>query len=128
MDTSSFFAYPTEPVEPTGLQTDEWDALLAATETLRFRAGDMVLKAGERDRAVYFLLGGRLGNVSAPATVGVAAFVDGLPQAETLRAATDGELARLSWDAFEALSARDGRLGRAILLHLASSLAARLRA
>jgi CRP-like cAMP-binding protein len=129
---SSFFAYPTEPADPTGLRTEEWDALLAATETLRFRPGDVVLRAGERDRAVYFLLDGRLhtdeGGVSAPATVGVAAFVDGLPQAETLRAATDGELARLSWDAFEALSARDARLGRAILLHLATGLAARLRA
>ena len=129
---SSFFAYPTEPAEPAGLQTEEWDALLAATETLRFQPGDVVLTAGERDRAVYFLLDGRLhtdgGAVSAPAPVGVEAFVDGRPQAETLRAATHGELARLSWDAFEALSARDARLGRAVLLHLANGLAARLRA
>jgi CRP/FNR family transcriptional regulator, cyclic AMP receptor protein len=132
VDTTSFFTLRAEPDEPTGLRTEEWEALLAATNALRFRPGDVVVRAGERDRAVYFLLDGRLesdgGAVTAPATVGVAAFVDGLPQAETLRAATHGELARLSWDAFEALSARDAPLGRAILLDLASALAARLRA
>jgi CRP-like cAMP-binding protein len=128
MDTSSFFTYQPEPPEPTGLRPEEWDALLAAAQTLRFRPGDVVLREGERDRAVYFLLDGRLESVSAPAAVGVAAFVDGGPQAETLRAATHGELARLSWEAFEALSARDARLGQAILLELASGLAARLRA
>jgi CRP-like cAMP-binding protein len=128
MDTSSFFTYQPEPAEPTGLRPEEWDALLAATQALRFRPGDVVLREGEHDRAVYFLLDGRLESVSAPATVGVAAFVDGGPQAETLRAATHGELARLSWEAFEALSARDPRLGQAILLELASGLAALVRA
>ena len=34
--------------------------MLAATETLRFHPGDVVLRAGERDRAFYVLLDGRL--------------------------------------------------------------------
>ena len=136
MDTTSFFIYQAAAEERTpasGLLPEEWEALLAATETLRFRPGDVVLRAGEHDRAAYFLLDGRLESdgadsaVSAPAAVGVVAFVDGLPQAETLRAATHGELARLSWDAFEALAARDARLGRTILLDLAVGLATRLR-
>jgi hypothetical protein len=38
-----------------------------------------------------------------------------------------GELARMSWDAYEALTARDPRLGRTILVDLARGLAARLR-
>ena len=141
MDTGSFFAYPTPATErpaATGLLAGataaEWELLLAATETLRFRPGDVVVRAGDRDRALYLVLDGRLtvdptGSVaSAPATLGVAAFLDGLPQAETLRADTHGELARMSWDAFEALSARDARLGRTILLDLARGLAARVRA
>lgn len=143
MDTSSFFNYPTLPsagkipAPDIGLLPhatgEEWDALLDATEALRFHPGDVVLRAGERDRAVYLLLDGRLvvdgaaTGVSAPAVVGVAAFLDGLPRAVTLRAETHGELARLSWDAYEALSARDSRLGRTILLDLAGGLAARLR-
>jgi len=141
MDTSGFFGYPTLAAERShatgllaGATSEEWEALLAATDTLRFRPGDVVLRAGERDRALYLLLDGRLTidpagtPVSAPAAVGVAAFLDGLPQAETLRAGTHGELARLSWDAFEALAARDARLGRTVLLDLARGLAARLRA
>ncbi len=145
MDTSVFFQYPTlgggspasEPAPDPGFlphaTVEEWDAVLAATETLRFHPGDTVLRAGERDRAFYLLLDGRLevegtgGEVVAPAAVGVAAFLDGLPRAVTLLARTDGELARLSWDAYEALAARDPRLGRTLLIDLGRGLAARLR-
>ena len=146
MDTSVFFQYPTlgggqpapaaapDPGFLTHATVEEWDAVLAATETLRFRPGDVVLRAGERDRALYLLLDGRLeaegtgAEVAAPATVGAAGFLDGLPRAVTLRARTHGELARLSWDAHEALAARDPRLGRTILCDLGRGLAARLRA
>ena len=146
MDTSVFFQYPTlgggssvpEPAPDPGFlphaTVEEWDAVLAATETLRFHPGDVVLRAGERDRALYLLLDGRLeaegtgAEIAAPATVGAAGFLDGLPRAATLLARTHGELARLSWDAFEALAARDPRLGRTILCDLGRGLAARLRA
>ena len=66
---------------------EEWDAVLAATETLRFHPGDVVLRAGERDRAFYVLLDGRLAvadtdaELAAPAVVGVAAFLDDAPRA-----------------------------------------------
>ena len=102
MDTSSFFTYETEsaPVSHAtaiDLLPEEWEALLAATETLRFRPGDVVLRAGERDRALYLLLDGRLtsdptgSSVSAPAVVGAVAFLDGLRDlAARLRAAGSG--------------------------------------
>ena len=147
MDTTGFFNYPTlqpDAPAPAPAEADpgflphatvaEWDALLAATETLRFHPGDVVLRAGRPDRAFYLLLDGRLETedgateVIAPAAIGVAAFLDGGPRAITLRAGTHGELARMSWDAYEALAARDARLGRTILLDLGRGLAARLRA
>ncbi len=143
MDTSVFFQYPTlgggaaTPAPDPGFlphaTVEEWDAVLAATETLRFHPGDVVLRAGERDRAFYLLLDGRLevegtgAEVVAPAAVGVAGFLDGLPRAVTLLAKGHGELARMSWDAYEALAARDPRLGRTILVDLGRGLAARLR-
>ena len=104
MDTSVFFQYPTlgggaaapGPAPDPGFlphaTVEEWDAVLAATETLRFHPGDTVLRAGERDRAFYLLLDGRLevegtgAEVVAPAPVGVAA----LPR----RAAARGHAAR----------------------------------
>ena len=148
MDTTGFFNYPTLPAGSTEdpapaapidsgflpyATVAEWDAVLAATETLRFHPGDVVLRAGERDRAFYLLLDGRLeaeggDEVVAPAAIGVAAFLDGEPRAVTLRARTHGELARMSWDAYEALAARDPRLGRTILCDLGRGLAVRLRA
>jgi CRP/FNR family cyclic AMP-dependent transcriptional regulator len=145
MDTTAFFNYPTlggpAAKQETGpdpgflphASMDEWDAVLAATETLRFHPGDLVLRAGERDRAFYVLLDGRLevaGNgaeIAAPSAFGVGAFLDDAPRAVTLRARTDGEAARMSWEAYEALAARDPRLGRAILVDLGRGLAARLR-
>jgi CRP/FNR family transcriptional regulator, cyclic AMP receptor protein len=145
MDTTAFFNYPTlggsgaqrEATSDPGFlphaSVEEWDAVLAATETLRFHPGDLVLRAGERDRAFYVLLDGRLevaGNgaeIAAPSAFGVGAFLDDAPRAVTLRARTDGEAARMSWDAYEALAARDPRLGRAILVDLGRGLAARLR-
>jgi len=143
MDTTGFFDYPTlgggrEPAPDfgflAGATAEEWDAVLAATETLRFHPGDVPLRAGARDRAFYLLLDGRLElegsgiEVLAPSVVGVAAFLDAEPRTATLLARGHGELARMSWDAFEALAARDPRLGRTILVELARGLAARLRA
>jgi CRP/FNR family transcriptional regulator, cyclic AMP receptor protein len=146
MDTTAFFNYPTlgggrdaapAPAPDPGFlphaSMEEWDAVLAATETIRFHPGDVVLRAGERDRAFYILLDGRLEvdgtavEVAAPSVFGVAAFLDDAPRAVTLRARTDGDAARMSWDAYEALAARDPRLGRTILLDLGRGLAARLR-
>jgi CRP/FNR family cyclic AMP-dependent transcriptional regulator len=142
MDTTAFFNYPTlggaaSPAPDPGFlphaTTEDWDAVLSATETLRFHPGDVVLRAGERDRAFYVLLDGRLEaegtgtEVLAPSVLGVAAFLDAEPRAVTLLAPGHGELARMSWDAYEALAARDPRLGRAILVDLGRGLAARLR-
>jgi CRP/FNR family cyclic AMP-dependent transcriptional regulator len=144
MDTSAFFNYPAGPAAAVPEQFvdlgflphatgEDWDAVLAVTELLRFHPGDVVLRAGELDRAFYLLLDGRLeveGSgvvVAAPAAVGVAAFLDGRPRVVSLLARGHGELARLSWDAYETLACRDPRLGRAILVDLGRGLAAQMR-
>jgi CRP/FNR family transcriptional regulator, cyclic AMP receptor protein len=144
MDTSSFFNYPTltgeEPVADAALlagsSEEDWDTLLAYTETRRLRPGDWLTREGEHDRALYVLSDGRLeaivpGRASrvieAPATVGELAFLDGRPRAAGLRALTHGEAQRLSYAAFEALSAREPRLARDLLLDLGRIVAARLR-
>jgi CRP/FNR family transcriptional regulator, cyclic AMP receptor protein len=145
MDTSSFFVYPTlvgdQPAPEAGLlaaRTEEdWDALLAYTDTRRMRPGDWLIREGELDRALYVLSDGRLeailpgraGRViEAPATVGEVAFLDGRPRTAGLRALTHGEAQRLSYEAFEALSAREPRLARDLLLDLGRIVATRLRA
>lgn len=137
MDTSSFFIYPgDEPATPApGIllaeSEEDWNVLLAHTETRRFRPGDWLIREGERDRALYLLSDGRLeareAVIEAPAIVGELAFLDGLPHPAGLRALTHGEAQRLSYDAFMALSARDPRVARDLLLDLGRMVAARLR-
>jgi CRP/FNR family cyclic AMP-dependent transcriptional regulator len=144
LDSSSFFLYPNVDAEIAdtatffgGRNEHDWDRLLACTETRRFRPGEIVLRAGEADRALYLLADGGLEllahgaaavPIEAPATFGEGAFLDGRPRTSSLRALTHGELERLSWEAFEALSARDPQLGRDILVDVGRVLAARLRA
>jgi CRP/FNR family transcriptional regulator, cyclic AMP receptor protein len=147
MDTSSFFNYPTLPAQPqpaasleidllSGHTEDDWAVLLSYFETRRFRPGDWLIREGEAERALYLLSDGRLevqaggtgsSVVEAPATLGEEAFLDGQPSAAGLRALTHGEAQRLSFEAFEVLSAREPRLARDLLLDLGRLVATELR-
>ena len=139
MDTTGFFQSPTESALPAGLPgfldqrgEDDWATLLEHADTRLFRPGEVVIAAGEHDRALYLLVDGWLkapsGVIHPITTVGEAAFLDGRPRAVTVRALTDGEMLRLSFDAFEALASRTPALGRDILLDLGRIACARLRA
>ena len=106
--------------------------LLDHAETLVFRPGDIVLKPGQHDRALYLLVDGWLrapsGVIHPITTLGEAAFLDGAPRAVDVEAMSDGEMLRLSFEGFEALAARNPALGGDILLDLGRILSARLRA
>ncbi len=145
--SSTFFDYPDVQVHERAedlvfLATrpeSDWSKLLAQTDTRRFSKGDVIIAAGDVDRALYLLTEGSLGMrlpgqehstfkaIDAPSVVGEVAFLDGGPRSASLYALTDGELMRLSMDAFEVLAAREPELGRAILLDLGRIVAARLR-
>ena len=141
MDTTGFFAYPSEPEPPGeyGLPAflgsrgvEDWAMVLDHSETRVFRPGDVVLREGERDQALYVLVDGWLrapsGTIHPITTFGEAAFFDATPRAVTVVAMSDGEMLRLGFEGFEALAARDPALGRAILLDLGRIACARLRA
>jgi CRP/FNR family cyclic AMP-dependent transcriptional regulator len=138
---SGFFDYPSEqqPDSGHGLPgflndrgEEDWGMLLDHAETLLFRPGDVVLRAGAQDRALYLLVDGWLrapsGVIHPITTVGEGAFLDGAPRAVDVEAMSDGEVMRLSYEAFESLSARNPALARHILLDLGRILSARLRA
>ena len=140
IDASGFFQYPTEQVAPaapapagllTATSVAEWSTLLSYMETCRFRPGEVVLRAGEDDRALYLLVDGRLegpgGALEPISAIGEGSFLDGARRAVTLRALTSGELLRLGWDSFEGLAAREPRLARELLVDVGRLLAARLR-
>jgi CRP-like cAMP-binding protein len=140
LDTTGFFDYPTEPQPAAehglpsfldGRSDEDWGMLLDHAETRIFRPGELVLVAGEQDRALYLLVDGWVrapsGVVHPITTLGEGAFLDGAPRAVSVEAMTEGEMLRLSYDGFEALAARNPALGRDILLNVGRILAARLR-
>lgn len=147
MDVSSFFDYPTldrvEHSTPflTDASEEEWERLLAHTELRRLRAGEILFKAGEAERALYLATEGRLElllprrgrreirflTLDAPTVVGQLAFLDGEAHSATVRALTDCEVLRLSYESFESLSARAPKLAREVLFDLSRVLASRLR-
>ena len=138
---SSYFDYPTDDAPESDLTfladraEADWAAVLDHTETRRFSAGEEVIRAGDDDRALYLLTAGSLAvasgaafrTIDAPSVVGEVAFLDGGRRSLTLVATTDGELRRLSLDAFEALAGRHPELARAMLFDLGKIVSQRLR-
>jgi CRP/FNR family transcriptional regulator, cyclic AMP receptor protein len=138
---SSYFDYPTEDPADSSLTflpdrgEEDWAVVLAHTETRRFSAGDVVIRAGDDDRALYLLTSGTLAvasgaafrTIDAPSVVGEVAFLDGGRRSLTLVARSDGELRRLSLEAFEKLAGRHPELARAMLFDLGRIVSLRLR-
>lgn len=117
---------------------DDWELMLGYTELRRFSAGEVIVRQGDRERALYLLSAGTLHvrrdehsavfkTIEAPSVIGEVAFLDGAGRSVDLVADTDGEVRRLSLEQFEALSARHPELGRAILFDLGRITATRLR-
>jgi CRP/FNR family cyclic AMP-dependent transcriptional regulator len=145
MDVSSFFDYPTARAGDAAAsgfldQADErdWETLLGATRTVMLRPGETVFAEGQADRALYLLTDGRLEigaagavpmTMAAPPAEAIneIAFLDGGPCPVTARAISDARVLRLSFDAFEALAAREPHLARGVLFELGRRLAMRLR-
>lgn len=121
---------------------EAWRKLLVQTEPRRFRAGDVVIQRGDMDRALYFVVAGSLevgvyrisSEGTAPITrigvgsvIGEQSFFDGQPCSTNVWAVSDGELLRLSPEAFDAFGAAEPALARDLLLALGRVLSVRLR-
>jgi CRP/FNR family cyclic AMP-dependent transcriptional regulator len=116
----------------------DWAMILDHAEVRRFAAGEELMRAGQRERALYVLTEGSvsaatdrgldLKSIAAPSIVGEMSFLDGGPRSLTVRGSSGGEIIRLTYDAFEVVAAKDPELGRAILADLARIVTQRLRA
>src|SRR5262245_25404552 len=125
MGPSSFFPYPgaspasaAELLFLPGRSDEDWAKILAHTETRRFTRGQVVMQAGEADRALLIVAEGylevliprrgggalrRIATVEPGSIIGEVAFLDAGPRSATVRALTDGATLRLSFAAFEQL-------------------------
>jgi CRP-like cAMP-binding protein len=137
-------AAPSPPSEASFLASsyaEDWERLERFAARRRFRGGEDIVREGEVDRALIIVLSGALAFVArssageervlsiieAPSLVGEVGFFDPGPRSGTLRAQTDGELLRLSFEQFEALAASSPSLARTILLDAGRIVAIRLR-
>ena len=105
-----------------------------------FQADHFVLRAGERDRALYFLREGTVEIIvgqgdddpvvnllTAPNVFGEVSFFDGSPRSASVRSSTAGAMDRLSWESFEALGSIDPMLTTQLGTALGAVLARRIR-
>jgi len=115
----------------------EWERLAACCSLRRFRAGETVVREGERAQSLYIVARGslevrrgakRIARVPDGSVFGEQAFFDGEPRSASVVAVADGELLELGADALEQLAARDPQLARTVLFDLGRILSLRLRA
>lgn len=146
----AFFDYPDGSAETAADQAaflvdasdDDWAAIRAHGELRHFTPGQVVMAADEVDRALYVVIDGtleasvaegrrgrarRVAAIEAGTVIGEVSFFDGRPRSAAVRALTDVRVLRLSYEAFEALAAKEPALGRRILLDIGRVLALRLR-
>jgi CRP-like cAMP-binding protein len=115
----------------------EWARILGLAGLWRMEPGDVLVQAGETDRALWFLAEGAVNvldgaevvkTIEGPSVLGEIAFLDGGHRSAGLVAATEAEVARFDMEAFSALAAEDSELALRVALDLGRIAALRLRA
>jgi CRP/FNR family transcriptional regulator, cyclic AMP receptor protein len=121
---------------------EDWSLLFGFTDIRMTRAGEALIRRGESDRTLYFVLRGeleiivqsidghtmgRVARVGAGAVLGELAFFDGGPRSATAWAVTPCEVAAMSPDHYAAFASANPGLVRAFLFALGRIVATRLR-
>lgn len=121
---------------------EDWTQLFQFTAIRRVRAGDALIRYGEPDRTLYFVLHGemeviaqsgdgismgRLALVRAGSVLGELAFFDGGPRSASAWAVVDCEVGAMTPEQYAAFEESNPTLARDFLFALGRILATRLR-
>ena len=122
------------------LSEAEWARILRLVETRQFRAGEDLIRTGEKDDSFYILTNGEvdvvigsgstqttLATITEGSVFGEIAFFDREPRSATIRARSQGSAVRITRENFDNLAAWEPNIARQILLDLGRILAIRLR-
>lgn len=122
------------------LSEAEWARILRLVETRQFRAGEDLIRTGEKDDSFYILTNGEvdvvigsgstqttLATITEGSVFGEIAFFDREPRSATIRAKSQGSAVRITRENFDNLAAWEPNIARQILLDLGRILAIRLR-
>jgi CRP/FNR family cyclic AMP-dependent transcriptional regulator len=139
---SGSFATPGEALLLLNWRDEDWQQLFRFTSTRRVMAGDALIRRGEPDRTLYFVLHGdlevivnsgdgltmgRVALVGAGSVLGELAFFDGGPRSAGAWAVDDCEVAAMAPDQYTAFEQSSPTLARELLFALGRILAIRLR-
>ena len=139
---SGSLATPGEALLLPSWRDEDWQQLFRFTSTRRVMAGDALIRRGEPDRTLYFVLHGelevivhsddgltmgRVALVGAGSILGELAFFDGGPRSAGAWAVDDCEVAAMTPDQYTAFEQSSPALARDLLFALGRILAIRLR-
>jgi CRP-like cAMP-binding protein len=120
---------------------DDWRRLFAHARPVSVAAGDVLIRHGERDRALYFVTQGALEVTSAGrhdslgtlsrehpgSVIGEISLFDGLPRTASVWAIKPTELLRLDMDGLNAFAREQPARAHELLFGLGRVLALRIR-
>ena len=127
------------------LGDEDWEKLIAYTAQRRYPAGAVIVRAGDRSPALFFVASGTVRVTARPSApppdavapvaltrgegevFGLLSFLDGAPHAADVTAASEVELLMLTPDGLTQLAAWQPRIAVALLRDLGAHVAARLR-
>ena len=139
---SGSFTTPGDALLLPSWRDEDWKQLFRFTSTRRVMAGDALIRHGEPDRTLYFVLYGdlevtahsgdgltmgRVAQVGAGSVLGELAFFDGGPRSAGAWAVDDCEVAAMTLDQYSAFEQSSPALARDLLFALGRILAIRLR-
>jgi len=121
---------------------EDWNVLFGYTDIRTVQSGDALIRRGEPDHTLYFVLSGaleiivqssdgltmgRLARVQAGAVLGELAFFDSGPRSAGAWALSPCEVAAMSPDQYAAFELANPRLAHGLIFALGRILATRLR-
>lgn len=125
------------------LGDEDWEKLIGYTAQRRYPPGAVIVRAGDRAPALFFVASGTVrvsvrseaptAAAEVPATrgegevFGLLSFLDGAPHAADVTAASEVELLMLTPDGLTQLAAWQPRIAVALLRDVGAHVAARLR-
>ncbi|MGE3873297.1 MAG: Crp/Fnr family transcriptional regulator [Parvibaculaceae bacterium] len=127
---------------PGNWSDEDWRELFRFTSVRRIKAGEVLIRRGDPDRTLYFILGGDLevvvhsgdGMSMGPLTrigmgsvLGEQSFFDGNPRSASVWATDSCEVAAMSPDQYAAFEAANPAHARELIFALGRVLAVRLR-
>jgi CRP-like cAMP-binding protein len=139
---ASFRAHAGETLQLQNWRDADWQQLFRFTTFRSVAPGDVLIRQGEPERTIYFVLRGqlevtlrsgggismgRLALVEAGSILGELAFFDGGPRSANAWAVDNCEVAAMTLDQFSAFEKGNPDLARELVFGLGRILATRLR-